>query len=60
MERTFHGKTRAEMNCVLNYICLLRDELQILIDKRDNFDIAIQCVATVTNRMADNKTIEWD
>ena len=60
MVRMFHGKTRAEMNCVLNYVCLLKDRLQIPKEEQDDFDIVIQCVATIVNRMVDNKMIEWD
>ena len=60
MERTFHGKTRAEMNVVLNYMCLLKDQLNIPPEDSENFDVAIQCVTVITNRMADNKMIEWD
>ena len=60
MERTFHGKTRAEMNIVLNYMCLLKERLNVPEEEQENFDIAIQCITTVTNRMADNKMIEWD
>ena len=60
MERTFHGKIRSEMNGVLDYMCLLKDKYGIEEEDEDNFLIAIQCIATVTNRMADNKMIEWD
>jgi len=60
MERKFHGKTRAEMNGVLDYMCLLKERLRIPAEEQDKFDMAIQCIATVTNRMTDDKKIEWD
>ncbi len=57
MERRFHGKTRDEMNEVLNFISILRDELELSEEDKEKFDIVVRCVATVTNRLVDNKRI---
>lgn len=48
------------MNDVLDKMCILEDELDLDDEMQGIFDIAIQCVTTVMNRMKDDKPIEWD
>ena len=60
MERKYCGKTWEQMNEVLDKMCILEDEIDLDDDMQEIFDIAIQCVTTVMNRMKDDRPIEWD
>ena len=60
MERTFKGRNRAQMNKILDLMYLLKDQLLLTDEETADYDIAMQCVVTITNRMADNKPLEWD
>ena len=62
MERKYCGKTWDEMNKVLDTMCDIEDRVELSEDEQDAFDIAIQCVTTVMNRMKCDKPIafEWD
>ena len=61
MEHKYCGKTWEEMNKVLDKICYLEDQFDGMTKEEiDAFDIAIQCVTTVMNRMKDDRPIAWD
>ena len=60
MERKYCGKSWADMNVILNIMCDIEDRIELTDGEQDAFDIAIQCVTTVMNRMTDDKPIEWD
>lgn len=60
MERKYCGKTWKQMNEVLNRMCELEDRCDLLDDEQEAFDIAIQCITTVINKMKDDSPIEWD
>lgn len=61
MERKFYGLNRAEMNEVLNVMCDLEERVTFLTQEEEKaYDIAIQCVCQIVNRMADDKPINWD
>ena len=47
------------MNIVLNILCDLEDKLDLKKEEEDAFDIAIQCVTTVLNRMVEDRPISW-
>ena len=59
-DRTYCGKTRNEMNVVLDTICGFEDRFAMTDDEHDAFLIAIQCITTVINCMASDRPIEWD
>ncbi len=59
-ERKYCGKSWKEMNEILNVMCETEDKYDLSADELEAFDIAIQCMATVINRMVDNKPITWD
>ena len=58
--RKFCGKNREEMNEILNFMCELESKVNLSEEEWDMYDIAIQCVAVVINRMVDNKLIIFD
>ena len=60
MEHKYCGKTLDEMNEVLDKICALEDELDLDEEMEYIFDIVIQCVTTIINRMKIDRPIEWD
>lgn len=60
MERRFRGKTRLEMNEILDLMYMLKDRLLLTEEELADYNIAMRCVATITVRMADNKPLEWD
>ena len=60
MERKYCGNTWKQMNDILTTMCEIEDRIELTDEEEDAFDIAIQCVATVMNRMTDNRPIEWD
>ena len=61
MERTYCGKTWEQMNKFRDTVCELEDQYQGMTkDEEEAFDIAIQCITTVMNRMKDDRPIEWD
>lgn len=59
-EHTYCGKTWDQMNVVLDIVCEVEDRIEMTDEERDAFDIAIQCITTVMNRMKDDSPIEWD
>ena len=60
MERTFCGLNRAQLNVVLNTMCELEERIPDLTDEeQDMYDIGVQCVCQIVNRIADNKPINW-
>lgn len=61
MKRTFYGQNRSQMNKVLNIMCELEERIPDMTKEEENaYDIAVQCVAQIANRMADGKQINWD
>lgn len=60
MERTYCGKNHQQMSKVLDTVCELEDRIEMTEEEQEDYDIAIQCVTTVLNRMLDDKPIEWD
>ena len=49
------------MNKVLNIMCELEERIPDMTKEEENaYDIAVQCVAQIANRMADGKQINWD
>ena len=60
MERTYCGKNHQQMNKVLDTVCEIEDRIEMTEEEQEDYDIAIQCVTTVLNRMLDDKPIEWD
>ena len=58
--KTFCGKTHEQMNDILTFMCELEDKQDFSYDEDKKFDIAIQCIVTVMNRMIDNRPIEFD
>ena len=60
MEHRYCGKTQEEMNGILDRMCMLEDRLELDDEEQEAFDIAIQCVTTVMNRMLDDRPITWD
>ena len=60
MERKYCGKTLEQMNKILDTMCDIEDRIELTDEEQETFDIAIQCVTTVMNRMTDNKPITWD
>lgn len=59
-EHTYCGKTWEQMNRVLDIVCELEDRIEMTDEEQEAFDIAIQCITTVMNRMKDDSPIEWD
>ena len=60
MAHKFCGKTQEEMKQILYFMCDIEDETELTEEEQDMFDIAIQCVALVANRMNDDRPIVWD
>lgn len=64
MERKYCGLTWEQMNEVLDTMCNIEDRVEEIgwqeVGEQDAFDIAIQCITTVMNRMKDDRPIEWD
>jgi len=60
MSKTYCGKTRDEMNDILNFMCELEDKVELTDEEEEKYDVAIQCVATVMNRMIHNRPICFD
>ena len=60
MERKYCGKNWDDMNTVLNIMCDIEDRIELSDEQQEAFDIAIQCVTTVLNRMKEDRPIEWD
>lgn len=51
------------MKQVLYFLCDCEDEIELSEDERDMYDVAVQCVAAVLNRMVDgceDRPIMWD
>lgn len=60
-ERMYCGKNYKEMNEILRTLCDMEDDILMSAEESTAMDIAIQCVATVTNRMTGrNKKINFD
>ena len=61
MERTFRKLTRSQLNEVLNVVCGLEKRIQDMTEEEKHaFEIGVQCIAQILNRMADDKPINWD
>ena len=60
MSRRFCGYTWDEMNRVLDLICSVEDHMDLTGQQENDYDIAVQCVALVMNRMKDNRPIIWE
>ncbi len=58
--KTFCGKTHEQMNDILTFMLELEDKQDFSYDEDEKYDIAIQCIVTVMNRMIDNRPIEFD
>ena len=51
------------MKQVLYFMCDIEDEVRLTEDERDMYDIAVQCVAAVMNRMipgCEDRPLVWD
>lgn len=59
-KRTFCGANWSEMEEVLNTMCELEDKIELTDNEQKHFDIAIQCVTQIINRMVDGKGINFD
>ena len=59
-ERKYCGLTHHEMDDVLEKICDIEGRIELTDEEQDAFDIAIQCITTIMNRMVDDEKIEWD
>lgn len=51
--KTFCGKTKEQMKSVLYFMCDIEDEIEMDGDEEEMFDVAIQCVTAIINRMDD-------
>ena len=60
MERKYCGYTHEDMKRVLDFMCNIEDHMDLNGQPEDDFDVAIQCITTVMNRMKDDRPIEWD
>lgn len=58
--RTFCGKTQEEMRDVLFLLCDIEDETDLNDKEQELFDVAIQCVTVILNRMTEDRPIPWD
>lgn len=58
--RRFCGYTWQEMNCVLDFICAVENEIELNEQDQKDFNVVIQCVTEIMNRMKDGKGIIWD
>mgnify|MGYP007133740405 CR=1 FL=1 len=58
--KTYCGYTHDDMNRVLDFMCNIEDQMELDDKQVNDFDVAIQCIATVMNRMVDDRPIEWD
>ena len=54
------GKTHQEMDEILNTMCDIEEHIFMSKKEEEAFNIAIQCISTVMNRMVDNRPIEFD
>lgn len=59
-ERRFHGYTWDDMNRVLDLVCDIEDRVEMTKHEEQDYDIAIQCVTAILNRMKEDKAICWD
>ena len=51
MPAEYFGKTREQMNKLLETMCDIEDRTEFSDEEQEAIDIAIQCVATVINQM---------
>ena len=49
--RKFCGKDWDGMNKVLDKVCEIEDRLDLSDEEQEAYDIAVQCITTVMNRM---------
>ena len=59
-ERRFCGYTWDDMSRVLDTVCIVEDRVEMTEQEERDYDIAVQCVAAILNRMKDDKPINWD
>ena len=59
-ERKFCGYTWKDMDRVLDLLCNTEEHIDLTGQQEDDYDIAIQCVTLVMNRMKDDRPIVWD
>ena len=57
---TYCGKTHDEMKKILYTMMDLEDTLALSFSEREAFDVSIQCISTIINRMTDNKLVFED
>ena len=58
--RKFCGHNHESMDRILDTMCKLEDRIELSEEEEEAFDIAIQCVTCIMNRMTDDRGIEWD
>ena len=60
-EHTYCGKNQRQMRDVILTLCEMEDRFDDLTkEQKEAFDIALRCIATVSNRMKEERPIEWD
>ena len=59
-ERKFCGYSWDDMNRVLDLICKVEDQVEMTDQETDDYDIAVQCVSQIMNRMQDGGPINFD
>lgn len=59
-ERKFHGLDSDGMESVFMKMVDIEDRIALSDEEERVFDICIQCVAQIHNRMLDGKEITWD
>ena len=52
MTTEYFGKTREQIDKVLDIMCDIEDRTEFSDEEQGAFDIAVQCITTVMNRMA--------
>lgn len=58
--RKFCGYSWEDMDRLLDDFCWLEDDSMITDREQKAFDIAVQCMVQIMNRMIDGKRIDWD
>ena len=59
-EQKFCGYTWEDMNRVLDFLCSIEDHMDLSGPQTEDFDIAVQCVTLVMNRLKEDRPIVWD
>lgn len=58
--KTYCGLTGKQMDRVLTKMCEIEDRIDLSNDEQDAFDISIQCVTDIMNKMKDGEQIEFE